>query len=67
MTAQEVNIAQRLFTGAGELGPLMMAKDWSKTSLGDIEEWPQSLVNKSLFLHFPPITPVKNGGLSVYL
>lgn len=43
MNTQEVKIAQRLFTGGGELGALMMAKDWSKTSLGDVEEWPQSL------------------------
>ncbi|KAF2518065.1 PAS domain-containing sensor histidine kinase [Flavobacterium foetidum] len=27
----------------GEMGSLIRAKDWSKTSLGEIETWPQSL------------------------
>ena len=29
--------------GGGEMGELIRAKDWSKTSLGDPAEWPQSL------------------------
>jgi len=29
--------------GGGEMGELIRAKDWSKTSLGDPVEWPQSL------------------------
>ncbi len=29
--------------GGGEMGVLMRAKDWSKTSLGDPGGWPQSL------------------------
>jgi PAS domain S-box-containing protein len=29
--------------GGGEMGELIRAKDWSKTSLGDPEDWPQSL------------------------
>ncbi len=29
--------------GGGEMGELIRAKDWSKTSLGDPTEWPQSL------------------------
>ncbi|MDN5943376.1 MAG: hypothetical protein L0H94_15970, partial [Nitrospira sp.] len=29
--------------GGGEMGALIRAKDWSKTSLGPIESWPQSL------------------------
>ncbi|PUZ21857.1 histidine kinase [Chitinophaga parva] len=32
-----------LFTNGGKLGDMMAAKDWSQTSLGDVEEWPQSL------------------------
>ena len=29
--------------GGGEMGELIRAKDWSKTSLGDPDSWPQSL------------------------
>jgi len=32
-----------LFAGGGEMGALMRAKDWSTTSLGPPEQWPQSL------------------------
>ena len=30
-------------SGGGEMGALMRAKDWSRTPLGPIETWPQSL------------------------
>ena len=29
--------------GGGEMGKLIRAKDWSKTPLGDLEDWPESL------------------------
>ena len=29
--------------GGGEMGALIRVKDWSKTALGDPENWPQSL------------------------
>jgi signal transduction histidine kinase len=29
--------------GGGEMGRLIQSKDWNRTSLGDISEWPQSL------------------------
>ena len=32
-----------VLAGGGELGALMRAFDWSKTSLGPVETWPQSL------------------------
>jgi PAS domain S-box-containing protein len=32
-----------LFSGGGELGALMGAKDWSQTALGPVETWPQNL------------------------
>jgi signal transduction histidine kinase len=35
--------ADILFSGGGELGARMRQMDWSKTSLGSIEGWPQSL------------------------
>ena len=30
-------------TGGGEMGKLIRQMDWSKTSLGPIESWPQSM------------------------
>ena len=30
-------------TGGGEMGKLIREMDWSKTPLGPIESWPQSL------------------------
>src|SRR5947209_995984 len=35
--------ADKLFSGGGEMGALMRAKDWSRTPLGPPENWPQSL------------------------
>jgi hypothetical protein len=35
--------AEILFAGGGELGRLMRQVDWSETSLGPVESWPQSL------------------------
>ena len=32
-----------LFAGGGEMGALMRSTDWSKTRLGPVETWPQSL------------------------
>ena len=32
-----------LFSGGGELGALMAAKDWAQTPLGPVENWPQNL------------------------
>src|SRR5690349_19501108 len=32
-----------LFAGGGEMAGLMRAADWSKTPLGPVETWPQSL------------------------
>src|SRR5664279_3525650 len=32
-----------LFAGGGELGALMRAKDWSRTSVGPAQNWPQNL------------------------
>lgn len=34
---------RNLFVGGGEIGALMQAHDWSQTSLGLVEGWPQSL------------------------
>ncbi len=36
-------IAFDVFAGGGEMGELMRSHDWSKTSLGPVENWPQSL------------------------
>ena len=32
-----------IFAGGGEMGALMRATNWSKTKLGSVEAWPQSL------------------------
>ncbi|ANC92968.1 hybrid sensor histidine kinase/response regulator [Azospirillum humicireducens] len=45
-----------IFTGGGEMGARMRAMDWSATSLGPAEGWPQSLrtiVNLMLTSSFP--------------
>jgi hypothetical protein len=35
--------AASVFVGGGEMGALMRSLDWSKTPLGPVETWPQSL------------------------
>ncbi|HKU14897.1 MAG TPA: ATP-binding protein [Steroidobacteraceae bacterium] len=42
-TAASKASAESLFLGGGELGGLMRALDWSATSLGPPDSWPQSL------------------------
>lgn len=37
-------LAERTFTGAGEMARLCREKDWAATPLGPVEAWPQSLV-----------------------
>jgi PAS domain S-box-containing protein len=37
------NTEHYFLSGGGEMGKLIRAKDWSKTSLGDPKDWPQSL------------------------
>ena len=34
---------QKVLSGGGEVGALMRALDWSQTSLGPVNSWPQSL------------------------
>ena len=36
-------IVANLFEGGGEMGDLMRSIDWSKTPVGPVEKWPQSL------------------------
>lgn len=35
--------AEKIFQGGGEMGTLMRSLDWTKTPLGSVEKWPQSL------------------------
>lgn len=35
---------RNVFAGGGEMGARMRAMDWSKTPLGSVDRWPQSLV-----------------------
>ncbi|HWW07591.1 ATP-binding protein [Collimonas sp.] len=37
------SLAEQIFAGKGEMASLIRATDWSKTPLGPIEAWPQSL------------------------
>src|SRR5262245_7547621 len=39
----EIEAAEALFAGGGELGTLMQEKDWATTPLGPVREWPLSL------------------------
>jgi hypothetical protein len=53
--------------GGGEMGRLIRAMDWAKTSLGPIESWPQSLrttVSLCLASNFP-FSRVQNPWLSL--
>src|ERR1700742_4542813 len=46
MLAQPASTAGPAFlAGSGEMGRLIAAYDWSKTSLGPISSWPQSLTS----------------------
>jgi len=48
--------SHEIIHGGGEMGKVVRAKDWSKTPLGPIESWPQSLrttVNLCLASNFP--------------
>lgn len=43
VTRSDHSISEELFAGGGEMGARMRALDWSKTPLGRVESWPQSL------------------------
>src|SRR5262245_49692781 len=38
------DVVQRLIAGGGEVGALIARVDWSKTPVGAVDTWPQSLV-----------------------
>lgn len=40
---KQCNMLDSLFSGSGEMSALMRAHDWSKTPLGPVDQWPQSL------------------------
>src|ERR1700712_268258 len=44
--------------GSGETAALIRAFDWSKTSLGPIERWPQSLRSATSLLLLSPVPMV---------
>src|SRR6476620_8228208 len=49
-------VSSAFLDGGGEMGALMRAKDWTRTPLGSIAEWPQSLrttVSTCLNSRFP--------------
>ena len=44
MAEPEVPADLLALAGGGEMGRLMRAKDWSRTPLGALDRWPQSLL-----------------------
>ncbi len=43
MSSKTINKNIKFLSGSGEMAALTRARDWSKTSLGAVETWPQSL------------------------
>jgi hypothetical protein len=43
MDLKESRLIDSVFAGGGDMGARMRALDWSKTILGGVEQWPQSL------------------------
>src|SRR3954469_9078129 len=43
MGVGNAEISEQFLSGGGEMGKLIRSMDWSKTALGPIESWPQSL------------------------
>jgi PAS domain S-box-containing protein len=43
MEQQSITNTEQFLSGGGEMGKLIRSMDWSKTALGPVEEWPQSL------------------------
>jgi signal transduction histidine kinase len=43
MELKQVANTEQFLSGGGELGELIRSKDWSKTALGPVSSWPQSL------------------------
>src|ERR1022692_3398840 len=41
--APSLALAEQIFAGDGEMASLIRTTDWSKTPLGPVESWPQSL------------------------
>ncbi|MFP2909142.1 hypothetical protein ACLESD_29685, partial [Pyxidicoccus sp. 3LFB2] len=42
-SAERGRAAHEVLAGGGEMGVLIRATDWSKTAIGAVEDWPQSL------------------------
>ncbi len=54
--SKKTNSIDRMLSGGGEMGELMRSVDWSRTPLGPMTDWPQSLltaVSICLFSRFP--------------
>lgn len=71
MSAEPISAASGLAfpVGGGELGALIAAFDWSKTSLGPISHWPQSLkttVNLLLLSPVPIVLLWNEDGVMIY-
>ena len=43
MDLTKTQLIESVFAGGGEMGARMRALEWSRTVLGPLEQWPQSL------------------------
>ena len=43
MDLTKAQLIESVFAGGGEMGARLRALDWSRTVLGPVEQWPQSL------------------------
>lgn len=43
MSSEIIESTEQFLSGGGEMGKLIRSMDWSKTALGPVESWPQSL------------------------
>jgi PAS domain S-box-containing protein len=68
-SSQSTETAHPFLTGGGELAPLIAAHDWSSTSLGSIDLWPQHLkstVGLILRSRIPIVTLWGADGVMIY-
>lgn len=69
LNIESKNNQQGFLSGGGEMGKLIRSMDWSKTPLGPIESWPQSLlttVSLCLASNFPISMAWGPGHVQIY-
>ena len=69
MSENGKSLATAWLSSSGEMGKVIRSKDWSKTPLGPIESWPQSLrttVSLCLASNFPINILWGHGRVQIY-